>query len=144
MTTAALIVAAGRGARAGEGPPKQYREVAGAPVLARTIRALLASPRIDVALACIHPDDDDAYAAAAPEDPRLAPPVHGGAERALSVRAGLEALAARPSPPARVLIHDAARPFVSAAVIDRVCAALDDHDGALAAIPIVDALRREE
>ncbi|MEX2520630.1 MAG: bifunctional 2-C-methyl-D-erythritol 4-phosphate cytidylyltransferase/2-C-methyl-D-erythritol 2,4-cyclodiphosphate synthase [Paracoccaceae bacterium] len=142
MQTTALIVAAGRGARAGDGPPKQYREVAGAPVLRRTIAAFLASPLIDAVLVVIHPDDAEAYAAAAPVDPRLLAPAHGGAERALSVRAGLEALA--DAAPERVLIHDAARPFVSQRVIADVAAALETHDGALAAIPIVDAVRRAE
>lgn len=144
MTTAALIVAAGRGARAGEGKPKQYRSVGGEAVLGRTIRALLASPRIDRIVTCIHPDDEALYHDAAPADPRLAPPVHGGAERAISVRNGLEALAAAPAPPDAVLIHDAARPFVTPGVIDAVADALITHDGALAAIPVVDALRREE
>lgn len=142
MKTVALIVAAGRGTRAGGGLPKQYREVGGEPVLRRTIRALLASPLVDGALTVIHPDDAALYAAASPEDPRLLPPVHGGAERALSVLAGLEALEA--AAPDLVLIHDAARPFVSPRVIADVVAALGSHDGALAAIPIVDALRREE
>ncbi|MEM7523913.1 MAG: bifunctional 2-C-methyl-D-erythritol 4-phosphate cytidylyltransferase/2-C-methyl-D-erythritol 2,4-cyclodiphosphate synthase [Pseudomonadota bacterium] len=142
MTTAALIVAAGRGARAGDGPPKQYRRVGGAPVLTRTIKAMLDAPQIDRITVCIHPDDAALYHDAAPVDPRLTPPVMGGAERALSVRAGLEALAE--DPPARVLIHDAARPFVSPGVIARVADALDDHDGALAAIPIVDAIRRSD
>lgn len=141
MRVAALVVAAGRGTRAGDGLPKQYRTVGGAPVLARTLRAILAAPHVTECLAVIHPDDRALYAAAAPEDPRLRPPALGGAERALSVRAGLEALAA--DPPDRVLIHDAARPFVSPRVIADVVAALDDHEGALAAIPIVDALWRE-
>lgn len=142
MQTAALIVAAGRGVRAGDGAPKQYRDVAGAPVLRRTISAFLASPLIDKVLVVIHPDDVAIYAATAPVDPRLTPPIFGASERALSVRAGLEALSA--APPDRVLIHDAARPFVSQRVIGDVAAALDIHHGALAAIPIVDAVRRAE
>lgn len=143
MKTAALIVAAGRGARAGDGPPKQYRDVAGVPVLTRTIRALLAGA-VDSATVVIRPEDAALYAAATRSfaDPRLAPPVHGGAERAESVRLGLEALAA--DPPDAVLIHDAARPFVRPEVIADVIAALADHDGAVASIPVVDALRRGE
>ncbi|MFV0472803.1 MAG: bifunctional 2-C-methyl-D-erythritol 4-phosphate cytidylyltransferase/2-C-methyl-D-erythritol 2,4-cyclodiphosphate synthase [Pikeienuella sp.] len=142
MKIAALIVAAGRGARAGGGMPKQYRQVAGRAMLTRTIEAMLAAGPIDRVLVCIHPDDEALYRAAAPMDARLPPPVRGGAERALSVRAGLEALAA--DPPDLVLIHDAARPFVSSRVIGDVIQALDKHDGAIAAIPIVDALRRAE
>lgn len=142
MQIAALIVAAGRGARSGPGIPKQYRDIGRVPMLARTIRALLASGRIDRAITCIHPDDAALYRAVAPADSRLSPPVRGGAARALSVLAGLEALAS--DPPDLVLIHDAARPFVSARVIDDVIAALSRHDGAIAALPIVDALRRSD
>ena len=141
MKIYALVVAAGRGNRAGAGMPKQYRSVAGAPILTRTLQAILAHDRIDQVHVVIHPDDEALYHAAAPDAHRLAPPIHGGAERALSVMAGLEALAA--DAPDLVLIHDAARPFVSAAVIDGVIDALGDHRGALAAVPIVDALRRE-
>lgn len=141
MKIYALVVAAGRGNRAGAGLPKQYRSVAGAPILTRTLQAILAHDRIDQVHVVIHPDDEALYHAAAPDAPRLAPPIHGDAERALSVMAGLEALAG--DAPDLVLIHDAARPFVSVAVIDGVIDALGDHRGALAAVPIVDALRRE-
>lgn len=147
--TAALIVAAGRGVRAGTGAPKQYRRVGGEAVLTRTILALLAAPAVTRALVCIHPDDGALYEAAAPMDDRLLPPVHGGASRALTVRAGLEALAAGPcGPPDAVLIHDAARPFVSPRLIAEVIAALDAdqgvHDGAMAALPAIDALWRAD
>lgn len=142
MQVAALIVAAGRGLRAGGGAPKQYREIRGEPMLTRTIRALLESGLIDRAIVCIRPEDAERYEAAAPADARLLPPVHGGAERALSVRAGLEALAA--DPPDLVLIHDAARPFVSRRVIAEMREALAGHDGAIAAMPVVDALKRSE
>lgn len=142
MRTAALIVAAGRGSRAGGGTPKQYRLLAGQPVLRRTILAMFASDRISDVQVVIHPDDAQLYAAAAMEDPRLRPPVQGGAERAMSVKLGLEAMAE--DPPDRVLIHDAARPFVTTEVIERVVDALDDHPGAMAAMPVVDALRRAD
>lgn len=144
-TTAALIVAAGRGSRAsggGGGPPKQYRPIGGEAVLSRTIRAMLAASEIDAVQVCIHADDADLYAAVAPDDRRLRPPVIGGASRALTVRAGLEALAGEA--PGFVLIHDAARPFVSARLIRDVRAALKRRDGALAALPVVDALRRAD
>lgn len=141
MKIAALIVAAGRGKRAGAGAPKQYRHVGGEAVLTRSIRALLKPGLIDLALVCIHPDDRAAYDAAAPDDPRLLPPVPGGAERALSVRAGLEALVEHA--PDLVLIHDAARPFLPPRVIADVIRALESHEGALAALNVVDALRRD-
>ena len=138
MSTCALIVAGGRGFRAGDGVPKQYRLLGGQPVLARAIAAFARHPGIDAVKVVIHADDRPDYAAAT-AGLALLPPVHGGATRQQSVRAGLEALAAAGA--TRVLIHDAARPFVPAAVIDRVLAALDAHDGAAPALPVVDSLR---
>ncbi|HUF55376.1 MAG TPA: 2-C-methyl-D-erythritol 4-phosphate cytidylyltransferase, partial [Thermohalobaculum sp.] len=110
MTTAAVIVAAGRGRRLG-GAPKQYRPLAGETVLTRTLRGALGSEAVDLVLVAIHSDDRAGYdAAVAPlADPRLLPPVAGGAERADTVRLALDALA--PHAPAAVLVHDAARPF---------------------------------
>lgn len=141
--TAALIVAAGRGTRLGSGTPKQYLPLAGRAVLRHTLDAFLAHPGIDRIAIVIHPDDAAAHAAATAglTDPRLLPPVTGAATRAGSVRAGLEALAG--DPPDLVLIHDAARPFVSARLITATLAALEAHDGALPALPVVDALWRE-
>lgn len=142
MTVAALIVAAGRGSRAGGGLPKQYQQIAGETVLSRTIHALLACEQISLVRCVIHPDDEALYRATAPDTPRLGSPVHGGGERAVSVKLGLEALTA--DAPTLVLIHDAARPFVSWDVVANVISALSNHDGALAAIPVVDALRRSD
>lgn len=142
MTTAALIVAAGRGSRAGGGLPKQYRQIGGEPILARTIRALLTCKQVDLLRVVIHPDDKLLYEDTAPDDPRLGPPIIGGSERALSVKLGLEAMAE--DPPNKILVHDAARPFVTQAAICDVIEALVDYPGALAAVPVVDALRREE
>lgn len=143
-----VIVAAGRGARVGEGPPKQYRLIAGKPLLVRTIEAAASSKSVGRILAVISADAEADYARAIADlSPRAAgkllPPAHGGAERAASVRAGLEALLEH-RPPARVLIHDAARPFASAALFDRVAAALEHAPGACAALRVVDALRRED
>ena len=147
MSTAAIIVAAGRGTRLGGPVPKQYQRLGVAPgaemVLTRTLRAALACAELDAVLVAIHPDAAEMYAAAvAPlDDPRLLPPVHGGAERSDTVRLALEALA--PRTPEVVLIHDAARPFASPALYR----ALADHartgEGAIAAEPVVDALWRE-
>lgn len=134
--TLALIVAAGRGQRAGEGLPKQYRGVGGKAVLRRTVETFLRHPRIDAVQVVIHADDRDLYdAALAGID--LPAPVIGGATRQESVRRGLEAVTCE-----RVLIHDAARPFVSGDVIDRVLDALDADDGAIPALAVVDSLRR--
>lgn len=140
MTVAALIVAAGRGTRAGPGAPKQYRLLAGESVLRRTLRAFARHPGIDVVLAVIHPDDRQAYDEAAIGLPKLLAPCMGGPTRQSSVLLGLETLAA--ASPARVLIHDGARPLVSPAIISRSIEALDAHAGALAALPVTDTIRR--
>ena len=139
-STAIVLVAAGRGSRMGAERPKQYLDLAGRPVIRHTIEACLAAPEIAALVVVIHPDDATAYdeAVADLDDPRLLPPVNGADTRAGSVRAGLEALVA--STPARVLIHDAARPFLSIEVIRRVIDALGTADGAFAALPVVDAL----
>ncbi|MBX3447107.1 MAG: bifunctional 2-C-methyl-D-erythritol 4-phosphate cytidylyltransferase/2-C-methyl-D-erythritol 2,4-cyclodiphosphate synthase [Parvibaculaceae bacterium] len=141
MKVAALIVAAGRGSRAGPGAPKQYRLLAGEPVLRRTISAFSRHPSLSTVLAVIHPDDRTAYDAAALGLEKLRPPVSGGATRQASVLAGLEALAAGDAPDL-VLIHDGARPFVSARLISACIEALASHDGVLAALAVTDTVRR--
>lgn len=140
MTVAALIVAAGRGTRAGPGAPKQYRLLAGESVLRRTLHAFTRHPGIDVVLAVIHPDDRQAYNEAATGLPKLLAPCTGGPTRQSSVLLGLETLAV--ASPARVLIHDGARPLVSPAIISRSIEALDAHAGALVALPVTDTIRR--
>ncbi|HVV91899.1 MAG TPA: bifunctional 2-C-methyl-D-erythritol 4-phosphate cytidylyltransferase/2-C-methyl-D-erythritol 2,4-cyclodiphosphate synthase [Hyphomicrobiales bacterium] len=135
---AAVVVAAGRGVRAGGGLPKQYRALAGRPVLAHALGALLAHPAVGRAIAAIHPDDRALYDAAASGVDGLLPPVSGGATRQQSVHAGLEALAAEP--PDLVLIHDAARPFVSASLVDRAIAALDTAPAAVPALAVSDTV----
>jgi 2-C-methyl-D-erythritol 4-phosphate cytidylyltransferase / 2-C-methyl-D-erythritol 2,4-cyclodiphosphate synthase len=142
----ALIMAAGRGSRAGGGLPKQYRALGGRTVLARALARFLAHPGLDRIAVVIHPDDAALYdaATAGTDDARLLDPVAGGDTRARSVRLGLEALARSDPPPGLVLIHDAARPFVSAPVIDGVLAALAGHDAALPALTLADALWKGE
>jgi 2-C-methyl-D-erythritol 4-phosphate cytidylyltransferase/2-C-methyl-D-erythritol 2,4-cyclodiphosphate synthase len=135
----ALIVAAGRGTRLRGDVPKQYRMIGGEPILRRSARAFLGHPAIAGVRVVIHPDDRALYdRAVAGLD--LLPPAAGGATRQESVRNGLESLAERE--PDFVMIHDAARPFVSAAVIGAARAALDTAAGAVAAIPVVDSLKR--
>ncbi|MBI3507867.1 MAG: bifunctional 2-C-methyl-D-erythritol 4-phosphate cytidylyltransferase/2-C-methyl-D-erythritol 2,4-cyclodiphosphate synthase [Proteobacteria bacterium] len=137
----ALVVAAGRGLRLGGDVPKQYRDVAGVPLLRRSLNTLARHARVDAVRVVCNPADAGLYAeAAAGLD--LLDPVAGGAERQDSVRAGLESLV--DLAPATVLIHDAARPFVDAALIDRMIAALADGPGAIAAVPVVDTLWRAE
>ncbi len=139
MTTIALIVAAGRGERAGGGLPKQYRPLAGTPVLRRSVMAFADHPRVDAVLVVIA-DGHRALYESATAGLDLLDPVTGGAERQESVRLGLESLAA--SAPDRVLIHDAARPLVPPVVIDRVLDALDASPAALPVLPVVDTLKR--
>ncbi|WP_434621654.1 bifunctional 2-C-methyl-D-erythritol 4-phosphate cytidylyltransferase/2-C-methyl-D-erythritol 2,4-cyclodiphosphate synthase [Tabrizicola sp. M-4] len=132
MTTAAVIVAAGRGSRAGGDIPKQWQLLAGRPVLAHTLAAFRGA--VDRLVVVIHPDDH-AQALALAADALL---VEGGATRDASVRNALEALAGEGV--TRVLIHDGARPLVAPEVIARVLAALDAHPGAAPALPVTDAL----
>ncbi len=140
---AALIVAAGQGMRAGGGMPKQYRPLAGRPLLSHALEALAGHEAIGMVQCVIGPDQSDLFAAARAAvslgAAKIGAPVPGGATRQQSVRAGLEALAQ--NPPDLVLIHDAARPFLSAAVIDRLLAALRHHAGALPALAVVDSMR---
>lgn len=139
----AIIVAAGSGLRAGGDVPKQYRHVAGQPLLRRAVERLIGHQAISGVTVVINPECralyDDAVAGLG-----LPEPVLGGATRQESVLAGLEALAA--DPPQIVLVHDAARAFVPEAVIDALVAAFDDMsvDGACPALPQIDSLRRGE
>jgi 2-C-methyl-D-erythritol 4-phosphate cytidylyltransferase/2-C-methyl-D-erythritol 2,4-cyclodiphosphate synthase len=130
MKTAVIITAAGRGTRAGGDVPKQWQVLAGKPVLEHTIAAFSGMTVVLV----LHPDD---FGRAAHLGVQL---VAGGADRAASVRAGLEALADRGFD--HVLIHDGARPLISGAVIARILAALAHHRGAAPAVAVTDALWR--
>ncbi len=144
MRIAALIVAAGRGTRAASpgGGPKQYAIIGGKSVLARTMAAFAGHPGIDEVKVVIHADDRELYEQSAADGraAKLTEPAIGGPTRQASVLRGLEALAA--SPPDIVLIHDAARPFVSGKTISNVIAALNDKPGALAALAVTDTLKR--
>jgi 2-C-methyl-D-erythritol 4-phosphate cytidylyltransferase/2-C-methyl-D-erythritol 2,4-cyclodiphosphate synthase len=133
---AALIVAAGRGLRAGGEIPKQYQSIAGRPVLARTVERFLSHPGVDDVVVVIAAPDAALAAAVLPEDVARVP---GGDSRDASVRAGLAAL---PEGVSHVLIHDGARPLVAAEVIDRVLAALETSPGAAPAVSVTDALWR--
>ncbi len=133
---AALIVAAGSGTRAGGATPKQYAPVRGKPMLRHSVEALLAHPSIASVQVIIHPGHRALYNEAT-AGLALPDPVLGGAERADSVRAGLAATDAD-----YVLVHDAARPFLSAAVIDRLIAALNPTTGVIPALPVADTVRR--
>ncbi len=135
----ALIVAAGRGLRAGGKLPKQYRTLAGEPILRRTVQAFCRHARISQVRVVIHGDDRPLYEAATAGLDVLAP-VEGGATRQESVRRGLESLAELA--PQHVLIHDGARPFTTPAVIDRVLDGLSLAPGVIAALPVTDTIKR--
>jgi 2-C-methyl-D-erythritol 4-phosphate cytidylyltransferase/2-C-methyl-D-erythritol 2,4-cyclodiphosphate synthase len=135
----ALIVAAGRGERAGGDVPKQYAGIAGKAVLAHAVDALLAHPGISGVQVVIGAGQEELYRRAI-GDRVLPPPVFGGATRRESVLRGLEAIAAYA--PTHVLIHDAARPFAPAVVIDRLLTALDVAEAAAPILPVVDSLAR--
>ena len=139
MLSAALIVAAGKGRRLGSPLPKQYLPLGEGTVLRHTVKSLLGHPEIGTVQVVISEQDRPLYESAV-GDLGLPPPAHGGAERQDSVRNGLEALV--PVAPDRVLIHDAARPFVPAALISAVVAALETADGALPALAVSDSLKR--
>ena len=138
-STLVLIVAAGRGRRFGGALPKQYAPLGGVTVLRHTLQAFLSHPRVQGVRVVIHPDDVDLYRAAS-TGLDLLEPVFGGATRQDSVRLGLESL--QDAGIQNVLIHDAARPFVTAALIDGVIEALSQHAAALPAVAVADTLKR--
>ncbi len=138
-TTIALVVAGGRGTRLGIDVPKQYLPLGGRAVLRHSIETFLSHPAVDDVQVVIHANDRPHYEAAV-AGLTLPAPVTGGATRQASVLAGLEGLVAMN--PGRVLIHDAARPFVDCRVIDRALALLAENAGAIAALPQTDSLKR--
>jgi 2-C-methyl-D-erythritol 4-phosphate cytidylyltransferase / 2-C-methyl-D-erythritol 2,4-cyclodiphosphate synthase len=143
---AILAAAAGRGSRAGGEIPKQYRSLAGRPLLGHTLRALMRAAPGAAVLPVIHKDDLGLYQACMAEfepDPGqvLAPPVFGGPTRQTSVRLGLEALSREAQPPAIVLIHDAARLFVSDTLIRRAVAAAKAYGAAIPGVELTDTIK---
>jgi 2-C-methyl-D-erythritol 4-phosphate cytidylyltransferase / 2-C-methyl-D-erythritol 2,4-cyclodiphosphate synthase len=136
--TAAILVAAGRGLRAGSGGPKQYRSIGGQTVIFRAMEPFCSHPQVSVVQPVLNPDDIAMFNEAV-QGLQHAPPAKGGATRQASVHAGLEALAVQK--PDVVLIHDAARPFVSAALITRAIKAASTAGAAIPAIPVADTIK---
>jgi 2-C-methyl-D-erythritol 4-phosphate cytidylyltransferase / 2-C-methyl-D-erythritol 2,4-cyclodiphosphate synthase len=138
LSIAALVVAGGRGERAGGPLPKQYRAVAGEPVVRRSLSAFARHPGIAMVQPVIHPQDAPLYREAVGDLGVLAP-VPGGKSRQMSVHAGVEAL--QGYNPELVLIHDAARPFVSDALITRAIVAGRASGAAIPAIAVADTVK---
>jgi 2-C-methyl-D-erythritol 4-phosphate cytidylyltransferase/2-C-methyl-D-erythritol 2,4-cyclodiphosphate synthase len=136
MSVTALIVAAGKGERAGRGIPKQYRMLGGRPVLRWAVEALIAHPAVKSARVVIG-DGQEELAKASLEGLEVGELVAGGAERADSVRAGLAEIDGD-----AVLVHDAARPFCPATVVDRLLASLEFYEGSAPVLPVGDTLAR--
>src|SRR5512139_1989146 len=133
-----VIVAAGRGRRSGEGIPKQYRPLARQSALRRNLGLLTGPCGLSLVQVVIHPDDRDLYDVAA-RGFDLPPPVPGGETRQASVLAGLAAL--EPERPTHVLIHDAARPFASPALVARAIEAARTTGAAIPALRIADTVK---
>jgi len=140
--TAVVIVAAGRGERAGSpaSGPKQYRSIGGEPVIRHTIRAFVEHGGVGRIVVAIHADDRELFDLAAEDYVDKVQVVIGGPTRQESTRLALEAMA--DDPPAIALIHDGVRPFVSSAVIDRVIECARLGIGGLAAMPVADTIKR--
>lgn len=134
MKIGAIIVAAGRGLRAGGGTPKQWRRLAGSTSAAFALRAFVQHPHVSEQALIVHPDDLESLLR--PRDAGVHV-VAGGTTRSASVLAGLRFLQGRVD---SVLIHDAARPCVTHSLIDGVIAGLNEAKAAAPAIPVVDAL----
>jgi 2-C-methyl-D-erythritol 4-phosphate cytidylyltransferase / 2-C-methyl-D-erythritol 2,4-cyclodiphosphate synthase len=135
---AAVVVAAGRGSRAGGDFPKQYRVLNGIPVIRRSLNIFADHTEVRLIQPVIHPEDAELCANAAAGVQILAP-VHGGRTRQESVCAGLEALV--PHQPEIVLVHDAARPFASAQLISRAIAAAAQDGAAIPGVAVTDTVK---
>ncbi len=139
---AVLVVAAGKGERAGGAVPKQFASLFGKPILRWTVEAFARHPKVSSIQVAIGPGQEEIYAATV-LGLELLPPIIGGTTRQESVRHGLEALAA--AAPDIVLIQDAARPLVSDRVIDAVIAALEGGaDGVVPLLAVADTLKRND
>ncbi len=136
---AAIVVAAGRGVRAGGDLPKQFRRLGGDTLLQRALSAFTGVAAVSLVQPVIRPDDL-ALVRTLVDGMDVLPPVSGGATRQASVRAGLEALESRE--PDIVLIHDAARPFASSELIARAIVAAEKTGAAIPGLPVTDTVKR--
>ena len=139
--TWAIVVAGGDGARLGAGRPKAFVGLGGRPLLAHSIDLFEDHPAIDRIVLVVPAEWEEPATLLADElaAGKVAAAVRGGATRALSVAAGLAEVAGDAE---AILVHDAARPFASAGLVDRVLSALHTHDGAIPALPVTDTVKR--
>ncbi len=143
MNVGVIVVAAGRGVRFGTEVPKQYLRFGGRSTLSYALRAFVEHPLVRKIVTVIHPDDEPVFRAAVPDfsdelaSGRLAA-AFGGATRQASVSQGLEALAG--DAPDVVLVHDAARPFISCDLVSRAIAAAEEFGAAVPLLPVVDTI----
>ena len=147
MSLHALVLAAGSARRLAGAVPKQYLPLAGKPLLRHGLEALAAHSAVTTITVVIRDEDRPLYRRAIAGLDHLGAPIVGGDQRQRSARNGLEGLAQTAADgvaPDRVLIHDAARPFVSGALIDRLVGALDLSQGAIPALAVTDTLKRAE
>jgi 2-C-methyl-D-erythritol 4-phosphate cytidylyltransferase/2-C-methyl-D-erythritol 2,4-cyclodiphosphate synthase len=140
IRTVALVVAAGTGSRAESAIPKQYLTLGGKTVLRRSLEAFAFHSGVEAVMAVIGAGSASLYQGSIFNLSKLLPPATGGESRQQSVRSGLEALAQHA--PERVLVHDAARPFVSNALISKVIAACDERHGAIPALAVTETVKR--
>ncbi|QCK87479.1 bifunctional 2-C-methyl-D-erythritol 4-phosphate cytidylyltransferase/2-C-methyl-D-erythritol 2,4-cyclodiphosphate synthase [Phreatobacter aquaticus] len=139
---AALVVAAGRGSRAGDGLPKQYRVLGGRPVLAHVLDAFMDHPAVGAVCVVIDAADEALFREAAGDHAARIITAHGGATRQASVAAGLAALGGSAKVPGIVLVHDGARPFVSHPLIDRAIGAIEaGHAAAVPGVAVTDTIK---
>ena len=142
----AIVPAAGTGARFGADRPKQYLDLLGRPLIYHTLAALTAHPAIERVWVVLSPDDSEwARHDWLPLGPKLETVRCGGATRAESVHNGLRAASMAASDDDWILVHDAARPCLSQASLDRLIAELTpDPVGGILAVPVADTLKRAD
>jgi 2-C-methyl-D-erythritol 4-phosphate cytidylyltransferase len=139
--TWAIVVAGGEGTRLGADRPKAFVRLGGRPLLAHSIDLFEDHPAVDRMVLVVPAEWAEPASLLADElaAGKVAAAVPGGETRALSVAAGLDEVAADAD---AILVHDAARPFASAGLVDRLLAALAGHDGAIPALPVTDTVKR--
>lgn len=140
MGAGAIIVAAGSGERLGHGMPKALVRVAGRPMVTWSALAIAGAQGVEHLVIVAPPGDERGIAAAIGDWLPVHAIVPGGSSRQRSVAAGIAAL---PDDVDAILVHDAARPLVTSTMVDAVLLALDGHDGAIAAAPVADTLKRD-